>query len=39
MKGVANMDELRWLTHWIPNCSFLSFSPIFNATGKSAWDQ
>lgn len=39
MKGVANMDELRWLTHWMPNCSFLSFSPISKVTGKSAWDQ
>jgi hypothetical protein len=24
---------------WIPNCTFLSFSPISKVDGKSAWNQ
>ncbi|KAF9876401.1 putative alpha methylacyl-CoA racemase [Colletotrichum karsti] len=36
MKGIPTWDELRWLNHWIPNCTFLSFSPISKVDGKSA---
>ncbi|TDZ25111.1 Vanillyl-alcohol oxidase [Colletotrichum orbiculare MAFF 240422] len=39
MKGLPTWDELRWLNHWIPNCTFLSFSPISKVDGKSAQKQ
>ncbi|ORY60825.1 FAD binding domain-containing protein [Pseudomassariella vexata] len=39
MMGIPNWDELRWLKHWIPNCTFLSFSPISKVDGQSAWKQ
>ncbi|KAL8354297.1 hypothetical protein RB601_003925 [Gaeumannomyces tritici] len=34
--GIGGWCELRWLSHWMPNCSFLSFSPISKASGESA---
>ncbi|WYZ37740.1 hypothetical protein EsH8_II_001246 [Colletotrichum jinshuiense] len=39
MRGLPTWDELRWLNHWIPNCTFLSFSPISKVDGKSAMKQ
>ncbi|CAI0641628.1 unnamed protein product [Colletotrichum noveboracense] len=42
MQGIPTWDELRWLNHersWIPNCTFLSFSPISKVDGKSAQKQ
>ncbi|EJT79456.1 hypothetical protein GGTG_04540 [Gaeumannomyces tritici R3-111a-1] len=35
-QGIGGWCELRWLSHWMPNCSFLSFSPISKASGESA---
>ncbi|KAK2038122.1 FAD binding domain-containing protein [Colletotrichum somersetense] len=39
MRGLPTFDELRWLNQWIPNCTFLSFSPISKVDGKSAMSQ
>ncbi|KAL8346335.1 hypothetical protein RB598_000303 [Gaeumannomyces tritici] len=36
MQGIGGWCELRWLSHWMPNCSFLSFSPISKVSGESA---
>ncbi|KAL8296509.1 hypothetical protein RB597_005881 [Gaeumannomyces tritici] len=36
MQGIGGWCELRRLSHWLPNCSFLSFSPISKASGESA---
>ncbi|EQL03352.1 FAD binding domain-containing protein [Ophiocordyceps sinensis CO18] len=39
MKGIPTWDELRWLQHWIPNCTLLSFTPISKVDGKVAVKQ